>query len=225
MAALAFPINSIRTRRPAPTKESRRVGDRSHLRIVTEPTSVPEFNEQIFEDVERARAALTSEWSVWKQPMPVLPSHRIVTNFATHQPARVASSLLQSSLSPQFSRDKVAYLPAPESDVVVTRRSRVTTQQRFRIRRLTVGLLFSALLLGGLSGASALAGTHQGAAVVLAGTVAVPTGHAYIVQPGDTLWSIASRVYPHGDPRALVSTLSAQVGSAVVVPGEHLVLP
>ncbi|MHB8593211.1 MAG: LysM peptidoglycan-binding domain-containing protein [Acidimicrobiales bacterium] len=59
----------------------------------------------------------------------------------------------------------------------------------------------------------------------------VPAGatvvdHAlYVVQPGDTLWSIAERLDPGADPRPVVADLSAQVGSDTVVPGEALRLP
>ena len=41
----------------------------------------------------------------------------------------------------------------------------------------------------------------------------------YVVQPGDTLWSIAERLDPTGDPRPVVAQLAAQVGGDTVVPG------
>jgi len=47
----------------------------------------------------------------------------------------------------------------------------------------------------------------------------------YVVLRGDTLWSIAQRLDPSGDPRPVVDKLAAQVGGDVVVPGEHLLLP
>jgi LysM repeat protein len=50
-------------------------------------------------------------------------------------------------------------------------------------------------------------------------------GGVYVVQPGDTLWSIAVRVDPTGDPRPIVDQLAQEVGSDTVVPGEHLTLP
>lgn len=47
----------------------------------------------------------------------------------------------------------------------------------------------------------------------------------YTVQAGDTLVSIAQRIEPRGDRRALTSELSAQIGGGGVRPGERLVLP
>jgi hypothetical protein len=46
-----------------------------------------------------------------------------------------------------------------------------------------------------------------------------------VVQPGDTLWTIAQRLDPAGDPRATTDALAAQVGGDSVVPGEHIALP
>jgi hypothetical protein len=49
---------------------------------------------------------------------------------------------------------------------------------------------------------------------------------SYRVKPGDTLWSIAERTFP-GDPREGVWELRERndLGSAVIVPGQVLVLP
>ena len=48
----------------------------------------------------------------------------------------------------------------------------------------------------------------------------------YRVKPGDTLWSIAERTFA-GDPREGVWELRErnELGSAVIVPGQVLVLP
>jgi nucleoid-associated protein YgaU len=48
---------------------------------------------------------------------------------------------------------------------------------------------------------------------------------AYVVHPGDTLWSIAERLDPQGDPRPVMNALARQVGGDTVRPGEKLLLP
>ena len=59
------------------------------------------------------------------------------------------------------------------------------------------------------------------------GSAPAGNGHQveYTVRPGDSLWSIAERVDPSGDPRSLVARLAAQTGSDTVVPGERISLP
>ena len=49
---------------------------------------------------------------------------------------------------------------------------------------------------------------------------------AYVVQPADTLWSIASSHYG-GDPRAAIWLIQRRNGleKTVLVPGQRLVLP
>ena len=47
----------------------------------------------------------------------------------------------------------------------------------------------------------------------------------YIVQPGDTLWSIARHLHPDQDPRPLVDQLSTQVPGGSLQAGQRLVLP
>jgi LysM repeat protein len=48
----------------------------------------------------------------------------------------------------------------------------------------------------------------------------------YVVQPGDTLWSVAERTFS-GDPREGVWQLEQRnhLASATIVPGEKLVVP
>jgi Tfp pilus assembly protein FimV len=81
--------------------------------------------------------------------------------------------------------------------------------------------------LGGLwLGAGALRSADGAPAPIrLAGTTPVAGGYRYVVQPGDSLWSIAVRVEPDGDPRPLVDELEAQLHGATPQPGNVLVLP
>jgi len=58
-----------------------------------------------------------------------------------------------------------------------------------------------------------------------AGRTAPAAAHVWVVQPGDTLWAIAERLDPGGDPRPVVAQLEAQVGSDTLQPGERLRLP
>ncbi|HWC11485.1 MAG TPA: LysM domain-containing protein, partial [Acidimicrobiales bacterium] len=44
------------------------------------------------------------------------------------------------------------------------------------------------------------------------------------VAPGDTLWTIARRLQPDGDPRPLVDRLAAANGGAVIRAGDRLVV-
>ena len=68
-------------------------------------------------------------------------------------------------------------------------------------------------------------------AALAVGLLARPSGgagkpHTYVVQPYDTLWSIAANHYA-GDPRGGVWKLerSNHLSDSTVVPGQRLVLP
>jgi hypothetical protein len=67
-------------------------------------------------------------------------------------------------------------------------------------------------------------------ATVLGGTPAVPAHRpgptSYVVQPGDTLWSIARSLQPDGDVRPLVhGLLDGNGGAAVLSVGQVLMVP
>jgi hypothetical protein len=90
-----------------------------------------------------------------------------------------------------------------------------------RRRWAAVGLL-AAMVLGLALPVSALGGTP-----VSAGNAPAPlVAHTfYTVRPGDTLWSIATRLDPSGDPRPLVTQLATETGSDTVLVGERVWLP
>lgn len=110
--------------------------------------------------------------------------------------------------------------PAPTGPDVSERR-RLRASARVRRRRVLGGLL-----VAGALGLLALPTSALAGRAVVAHPAAVPAGGStYVVQPGDTLWSIAARADRNGDPRALVRELAAETGSENVYPGERIALP
>ena len=74
--------------------------------------------------------------------------------------------------------------------------------------------------LAGLAPAPAGAGASAPAA-----SGAASAGTTVVVQPGDTVWSIARDLQPQGDVRSLVDQLVAANGATPLVPGDRLVVP
>ncbi len=66
--------------------------------------------------------------------------------------------------------------------------------------------------------------TGTGLSTDLATSAVLASGETYVVQPGDTLSSIAVFVNPT-DPQAARRALVREVHSEVVVAGEHVVIP
>jgi nucleoid-associated protein YgaU len=94
-----------------------------------------------------------------------------------------------------------------------------------RRRRAALALVAFAAI-GALLGAGSLAGAGQAAAERNAlpdPAVAVPVAATvHVVQPGDTLWTLARRLQPEGDVRPLVARLRAEHGPGPLVPGQRL---
>lgn len=102
----------------------------------------------------------------------------------------------------------------PRTHVRLTRRGRAV-----------LFLAASAALAGMVIGSGQWAGAADGS-VPQAG----PSGPAtavVVVQPGDSLWAIAQAVAPGADPRETVLRLRELngLGTAVVVPGQSIVVP
>ena len=89
----------------------------------------------------------------------------------------------------------------------------------YRRRRLAVAGV-SVLLVASLFG---LAG--RATATLDPSGSSATAGVEYVVQPGDTLWTIVQRVRPDADPRPLVHDLSDQLGGVALQAGDRLVLP
>jgi nucleoid-associated protein YgaU len=103
---------------------------------------------------------------------------------------------------------------------VVVRRSRPRLRLTRRARRLALVLAVAAGVALG-SWLAPLLGVGSGGGLRLAGVSSV------VVQPGDTLWAIASPVAADGDVRAAVAEIRQINGltSADLVPGQTLQLP
>jgi hypothetical protein len=105
-------------------------------------------------------------------------------------------------------------------------RTRVAQARPRGLRRLLPGVATLAVLAALFAGAQELNSLRARPPVVLQGSVEVHPGeYAYVARPGDTLWSIASRVEPSGDPRPLVADLETQLHGATLQPGDRLLLP
>jgi nucleoid-associated protein YgaU len=95
-------------------------------------------------------------------------------------------------------------------------RPSAATYWRRRVVAVAVGL--AALVMAAKAGA-ALGGSP------LAVPERRPAVTHHVVQPGDSLWSIAARLEPGGDPRPVVDEVSAARGGAALVPGEVVTWP
>lgn len=101
----------------------------------------------------------------------------------------------------------------------------VELKARARRRNLVLGAAAIAILVAlalpwGGAGGKTLAASGP----VLAGATA-NSSTVYVVQPGDTVWSIAQHLEPGADPRVIVAQLEAEVGSDTLQLGEHIRLP
>jgi LysM repeat protein len=68
-------------------------------------------------------------------------------------------------------------------------------------------------------------GSSVASALVGAGPSDHRSASVHVVQPGETLWSIARQLQPTGDVRPLVRKLLASVGSPDLVVGQRVTLP
>jgi hypothetical protein len=105
----------------------------------------------------------------------------------------------------------------------------------YRRRRLGALLLIASLVvvaylavtgLGVVLGTGSASATAHPTATASESVVpaAVAPARVYVVQPGDTLWSIARRLHPSGDVRRLVDELSSRAGGGSLQAGQRLSL-
>lgn len=119
--------------------------------------------------------------------------------------ASSASSAVRRPSSPRPS--SAAFHAAPSANF---------TRRRLRVVVVALALAVFAVLFASNTFADAQSST--GGVVATGGTVV-------IVQPGDTMWSLARSLQPTGDIRPLVTQLARAHGGAALQAGERIVLP
>ncbi len=101
------------------------------------------------------------------------------------------------------------------------RRSRMLARRR----RTLVGLaLIAGIIILSIPGHAFGGITGSGLPTDLASSSVIASGTQYVVQPGDTLMTIARMVNPI-NPAQAFHALTDELGSSVVVAGEHVVIP
>jgi LysM repeat protein len=102
--------------------------------------------------------------------------------------------------------------------------ARVAQQALYRRRRLAVLAVLAVVLVAALLLANAVLARTAGGGTPhpVAGT---SRAAVVIVQPGDTLWSIARRLHPEADVRLVVDQLVDLNGRAPLAVGQRLQLP
>ncbi|HEX6568018.1 MAG TPA: LysM peptidoglycan-binding domain-containing protein [Acidimicrobiales bacterium] len=142
---------------------------------------------------------------------------------------------IPSETSEQWGFDPAGTAPGPGSvrrggPTAAPPRRRTLPDRPTRVRRRRLAALVLAVALGGavavgvqtVSGLSRVDAT-SGPRPVDVRSVPV-AGQSYVVQPGDTLWSIAAEIAPDSDPRPVVDALREANGGPVLEVGTRLTL-
>jgi hypothetical protein len=112
--------------------------------------------------------------------------------------------------------------PVPAPLYVAPRRDLTLVYRRRRLAALLLlVVLVVALVLAVRSVTATLGGVPASAPE---GTITGPPARVVVVQPGDTVWTIAHAVQPDGDVRPLVDALLAD-HPAPLQPGDRLLVP
>jgi hypothetical protein len=105
------------------------------------------------------------------------------------------------------------------------RRVRAAELRRRRVHLLGVAATSVALAGALWIGTSAMASQSQDRLQVLPGSAKAANGYLYQVQPGDTVWSIATRLDPAGDPRPIADQIETEIGGTNLQVGTQVLVP
>lgn len=132
-------------------------------------------------------------------PMSVTPQE--------HTPDMTAALVSLSATSPG------AFAPSPVAPVARPLDPEVYRRRRLAAVAVVVGLLLGLASFGRQADATPTAEAEAAEAVLV------------VVQPGDTLWTIAQSLVDDADPRPLVAELTDLAGGATIQPGQLLRVP
>lgn len=100
--------------------------------------------------------------------------------------------------------------------------------RRRRLGAATILLVLGFLLVVGALDVQAVLGRTGSGPLSAAGArpgMQLASDQVWVVQPGDTVWSIAQAAEPGADVRALVDEIDAELKGAPIYPGERIRIP
>ncbi len=106
---------------------------------------------------------------------------------------------------------------------VATPRARRATPATYRRRRVVVAALALGVVVVAAQAGAALGGSPLAAPERRPASSS--TTRRVVVQPGDTLWSIATRLAPDDDPRPVVDAVAKALHRTTLVTGETISWP
>lgn len=201
MAAVAYPL-SFPNRRP-----SRAERNHAGLRLVTA------FDQTDHPQLERpATGAVVRQMRV----APVVPAVRQIP-MARPMPLP-AFDLVEVPAFEEFVVPRTRHV---RSRAAVQARRKAVARRRFLVGTIGTLSVFAALWFA----TGAMVAGRSGTIDRLAGSVPDGGSFVYTARPGDTLWSIATRLDPSGDPRPIVNMLNAQLHGGNLQAGTKLIVP
>ena len=144
-------------------------------------------------------------------PRPVRP--RVAAHPGVARPATQGPSAVHDPRTAAPRTDRPSAYGASAHGLRVVQPAEVYRRRRLLVLAVVLSMVVGLWSYGNSSRSSSATGTRSLDAVVV------------VVQPGDTLWSIATWLDPGADPRRLVDELSDLTGSTTLQPGQRLVIP